>query len=852
MYDLAVVKSGLKDKIDSNKVHIDFNINQGKYSPRDLAGIYRNIFEVGEYGLFTTKHGRQIFAFDFEEGIWKKSWVERGCKSVVKSWRDHISRNQPATKKTYENKYQMDFEDIPLESLKDDFFEANPLYYIDSTLEPHINARWKASRFQNYIFRGLKREAMLEFGSKHNIYFSDKKIKNVVLDYKAHPLYPYFEYILLKNKTVGYSQKIDSSLLWVDIDDDRDNQKFQKFMKLFNNPKLLYAEKSNYSGGWHLALKYNAPIKDEIRDDIEEYTLRHGLKIECCFYNKLLQLWCSIDYSPLKIYDYMFNHEFKFYNQLDLKDYRDALLDLGHRAYDKEDSIISYINDIETIKNISNGITPITYEKIKRKQSQIIEEPEEIKPEEEKINNWSIISDTKVQYTALSNKKELDYIYAEKGNKFPALLNNVFVALSKGITSNSEIRNILKQYQGTSKTIHKVPDSDIDVIKKYYYKKNPNELSNVLINTKSDAFVSSIDNIPNYLNDFLHKIEYNFVQAFLYNSKIHYKDKKQTRKHDLQIIAKTLLYEVVGKWIYNVSRKTNVLPSKDILDKLNNDSSLLTNITIPTIWVDKLLDYLMFEQSKENKITNHFKSKFIKEILVNTLNLIPSFVYKNMDNSKSLPVCNYFISNLPIQYKLGNYSNVNEFVQVLMNNTLNQFKTEKYYKTLNENKFKIKSKNENKLEFNLNEYKLNQERNETVKLVHDFLYNNLGIKFEDEINDKQQNTDQILSNKLNSLTNKNYGNLYDIIISSANNILNDHHIELNQINELKYISTINDKSNQYNKFINELFRVLHTAVQSCCSAASNTMYYVYTKFNHNNQTNNSSSQDDINSNIDPG
>lgn len=636
IYKKSVIDSGLKEYIDTHNVNINYEIHKDLPNTLDLGDIFSKAFDIGNYSDLSTKHGRQTFLYNESTNTWNKGWKERGIL-----YRDNRIKQLKTLFKN--NKISVDAYSSQINQLK--LYEKYS--NINDTLILHISTRWKEPRFQSYLFYYFKREAMIEYGIENNITFTEEKIRNTTFDYKSHPLWNYWRYIILKNKVVGYSQKPNSNVLWVDIDNDFDNSKFNEFMKLFNSPRLLWAEKSNYSGGWHLALLYNKSINDSIRPLLEKYTEKNNLKIECCFTNNFLQTFGSIDYSPLNISEYYKSRKIEFFNQNNYSNFMTALEQMVDRYISD-----NYVNDANSIINISSGITPLNYNLTTNIDYTVYDN--------EKAKKWDVIKSTKAKFVKLKHNSNAQFIEAKAGNKFPALLRNTLICMSKGITNNDEIRQYLKQYAGTSTTIDKISDSSLNTIKSYYYKNKSNYYSTY--NKTPLQFISNSNIIPDNLMNDIKQAEYNFAEQFYNNAKIHYKDKQGKRKQDLKIIAKLLLIEVIGKWIYDISSNTQIILPNAIKDSLNDK---ITNISLPIKYIELFLKNL----KNNNKINFNYKSRHIREIFEKTFDLIPSFIYNNMNKEKyeNIESSSFFMANLPIQYNIGKFNSKEELISLLLN-----------------------------------------------------------------------------------------------------------------------------------------------------------------------------------------
>lgn len=605
-----------------------------KYNSCSIAQYLKQIFDIGDYYNPDTKMGLQGFFWDDDEREWFKSWKDRSSSYMNNTY---TRIDQRFKKQCMMSSYSM-----------------------DGIIMPHYFSRFIKQQYNSKLFNVFRYVPYI----KHNLDLIQKH-KNLKLPYKECENYKYWQYISCKNKVVGYSQSQNSHMLWVDIDKDPDNTKFNRFMELMHNPHILYMEKSKYSNGWHIFIRYDESIPNLIRPQIEHFCKDNGVKIECCFDRHFLQCPASIDYSPVKMRYYHRTGKIEFRNQLSFKELGIALLECIDSFENNP-----VVNSVEKLKAIITNTynAEIVADVIESTCAESAPVPVK--------KNWDIITKNIVRYvyregSELKHKKNLTFKYAEKGNKFHAMMNNIAVCVNMGITNPDEIRKYLKQYQGSSTTIANIPDNDINRCVGYVL--NASDSNGVKINT-TNTFVSNLDRIPSEYKKVLDDGLYSFKQQFYNNAKRYgfYKDKTGTRKQDLFSIAETMYYEIVGLFLFRVKNPEKAILPEHIRFSFNYDQ--LTNFYISVKYVDLLLQHL----SASGSINGNFKPRHIRDLFCLTMGYKFKFLYRNMDKSvyKDVDkeyVSNTFINGLPIQIDMGKFHNIDSFLVNYANMYLKRF-----------------------------------------------------------------------------------------------------------------------------------------------------------------------------------
>lgn len=617
------------NKIINNNVKIDFNpISEELFSDveryeRNFSEVMMEIFGIDNPTSDTSKFGKQIFKYDSKTHNWKKSWTD--CSySRYKSIKDTNLCN------FYINK----------------FYKLQCL--MSNTFYSHFMARWKEVRFSSEVFEEVFEEVMR---TSEKILVKSY-FKN--MNWKNHKDSNYFRYILLKNLVRGYSQKNNDNRLWIDIDNDPNNEKLLQCLNFLHNPKILYAEKSNYSQGIHLCILYDKPIRNELRDQLEKRCKEQGFKIECCFYKHFLQLFGSIDYSPIDIEYFEKTGKFYYVNQLSFKRMIAVLMKLTDRYDSKQ-----YINSTNQLIRIIDNDFIFEQESFLEKVQRIEKEKEQYQKE----HQWDIITKNPVQYISKTKSKKYNFIKAESGNKKPALINNIFTCLSNGIRNNDDIRYYLDLNKGTSETISFTSDNDINIIKNYYDEKY--QKKSILKTIKPQEFHSNLKLLDNDTILYIKLIQQEFNKSFLNNSKKYYKDKTNTKQKDLEIISNNVLPELIGKWIYQSKNPVEIQLPKHLLNNFKQD--LFTGYDISITFIQLLLQFL----KSKKLITHDFSARRIRDIIIQSLNIIPTFQYKNMKSYNTENI-NLLITNLPLQFNI--YKDKNTTIQNNIQNILKQFK----------------------------------------------------------------------------------------------------------------------------------------------------------------------------------
>ena len=414
----------------------------------------------------------------------------------------------------------------------------------------------------------------------------------------------------MNNKIYGLSKKINSDIIWFDIDNHNPNDKneaIEKFNKLLDileikEEELYYIEGNYFTGGIHCAIKLPFKVGEKYYEILENYLNENDINIECNFNNKILRLPCSYEYLPLKKGNI---HNLNYFNK---EDFEESLLNVINNIKDTHINS-SLLNKILKIEN------PRLYNQIKSKLN-LEDLRKKIKLEDDK---WKLYWTTprnlfikEFKNKEISKIKELYKI--TKGNRWNTIGKLVPYMVLRGYDLSTVLQT-LQELNIDSKDMKNF-DKLIPEITRFYNKckkntqlKSIGTFSKYISNkdTLSDITLKFLDN-----DDFKRYITKKFIKNYI---KVRNYKNNYISKEKYDILLKEIPYmirEVIGLIYYHIYHKKSF--KKESMNKyIGFQLSYNTMIMIQ----DKCIEDLHLEENPLNKTS----IQYLKKALLMTLDI---------------------------------------------------------------------------------------------------------------------------------------------------------------------------------------------------------------------------------------
>lgn len=414
----------------------------------------------------------------------------------------------------------------------------------------------------------------------------------------------------MNNKIYGLTKKINSDIIWFDIDNHNPNEKneaIEKFNKLLDileikEEELYYVEGNYFTGGIHCAIKLSYNVREKYYEILEKYLNENNINIECNFTNKILRLPCSYEYLPLKKGNI---HNLNYFNK---EDFEENLL-----------NVINNINDTPINSNLLNKIlkieNPNLYKQIKS-QLNLEDLRKKIKLED---NKWKLYWSTprnlfikEIKTKEISKIKELYKI--TKGNRWNTFGKLVPYMVLRGYDLNTVLKT-LQELNVDSKDMNNF-NKLIPEITRFYNKCKKNTklkpigtfskyISN--INSLSDITLQFLDN-----KDFQKYITDKFIKNYI---KIRNYKNNYISKEKYDILLKEIPYmirEVIGLMYYHIYHKKSFKK-----ESMNKYIGFQLSYNTLSLIQDKCIEDLQLENNSLNKTS----IQYLKKALLMTLDI---------------------------------------------------------------------------------------------------------------------------------------------------------------------------------------------------------------------------------------
>ena len=424
-------------------------------------------------------------------------------------------------------------------------------------------------------------------------------------------------------KTYGASQKENSSILLIDIDNYEDDKAIDKFKKFLKYTELkvkdfIFIEQNAFTGGIHCALQLKHIVDSEEKyKNFEKKCSEFGFKIECNFLNKILRFPLSYEYVALK-------HD-------------ERILDTDEFVSKEywEEHYTSYMehlnfNPVESIF-INKFLFNIRYEERDFNTFTVI-------PKKELPTYWNtkkVLVKRVNESTPITPKfKKLYKITAGNRWKLTGKMVPYIKSMGKTLIETAEI---LKNQNEDSKDLTRWSVSKIaDNIRSFYMNCKTFDISKPLGN---NYYCKNNHNIPeitlNFLND--KRVQNHLVNKFISNyikarSKHNeYFDHLSEEKIDiLKKVLPIMFIEVIGKMFYEINNP------KEFIGNIDEE----LGFQLPDVLLKHIQDYAIIQSGIDSPIAKT-SLQYLKKAIIATLGL-REINYKHSKRNWQIGSCKSF------------------------------------------------------------------------------------------------------------------------------------------------------------------------------------------------------------------
>ena len=487
------------------------------------------------------------------------------------------------------------------------------------------------------------------FSTKRKIGFYYKSTDKSELDEYENAMFNMYK---ISGNTYGSSQKRNSNILLIDIDNYDDNHALSTlklFLEYLNITvlDLLFLEQNAFTGGIHTALVLPHDINNEdFYPFLMEVMSNLGIRIECNFIHTILRFPLSYEYVAIKHTNDIFKYEEFIPTDLWEPTFKEFLLNLNTNVCPS---------------NVLNDLILEFYG---------------IKNDKESINVYKNYWKIKKNIIEIDNKKpktfSRDNIIWHKireGNRWDVMKKMIPYAKAWGFDLN-DIIEIIRKNTESSKDLRRWSDCSLyHNISKFYSKCNL--FFNASLND-TPSFISNVNNIPQETLSFLRSDETKqfFIKRFvMFYNKLREKEDSynQLSKEKIEILSQLLpeyFTELFGLMFFSLTRK------KTFTDGINEELGFqlpdivierLQNHYIEKLGIDSpiaktscqylkkaLLLTLGLEEIKYHRRKRNWMKGSCKSYRANSLNEINNILVHIYNSINSKDVINQFIDNINI------------------------------------------------------------------------------------------------------------------------------------------------------------------------------------------------------------